>query len=246
MSSVQVKGLRYSGSVVADGVLRAIWRAGGEPVIVPLTIDSKLLQSVDGIVLPGGADINPARYGQHPDKTYSGADHLGQDDADARAIRLVDSLGVPALFICRGLQLWNVERGGSVHQHWKTNSVEHIDSIHTVDIEPNSLLAEVIGSTAGVPVSSYHHQSVDRVGDGLRVVARSDDACIEAIEDPSREIIAVQWHPEDRAETDPVDSALFSWIVQRAEAHRLAREAARVDDSGTGHLGSSTDMEERV
>ncbi|GAA1854866.1 gamma-glutamyl-gamma-aminobutyrate hydrolase family protein [Brevibacterium marinum] len=223
MSSGQVRGLRYSGSVVADAVLRSIAAAGGEPVIVPPVVDSGLYARVDGIVLPGGSDIDPGRYGQTPDESYAGTDLPDQDDADAVAIAAAENLGLPTLLICRGLQLWNVERGGTLFQHWPADGVDHIGQVHPVSVDAQSLLAEALGTSENVAVSSYHHQAVDELGRGLRVTSRGNDGCVEAVEDDEHTILAVQWHPEDRAETDPVDRALFEWIVVRAEEHSQRR-----------------------
>lgn len=223
MSSGQVRGLRHSGSVVADAVLRSIAAAGGEPVIVPPVIDSGLYSRVDGIVLPGGSDIDPKRYGQEPDESYAGTDKPGQDDADAVAIAAAENLCIPALLICRGLQLWNVERGGTLFQHWPASGVDHVGHVHPVSVEARSLLAEALGTSEGVNVSSYHHQAIDELGQGLRVTSRGTDGCVEAVEDDEHTILAVQWHPEDRAETEAVDAALFEWIVVRANEHRNSR-----------------------
>lgn len=223
MSSGQVRGLRHSGSVVADAVLRSIAAAGGEPVIVPPVIDSGLYSRVDGIVLPGGSDIDPKRYGQAPDEFYAGTDLAGQDDADAAAIAAAENLGIPALLICRGLQLWNVERGGTLFQHWPTSDVDHVGQVHPVSVEARSLLAEALGTTENVDVSSYHHQAIDELGRGLRATSRGFDGCVEAVEDEEHTILAVQWHPEDRAETDAVDAALFKWIITRANEYSKSR-----------------------
>lgn len=228
MSSGKVNGLRHSGSVVADAVLRAIAMAGGEPVVVPPVLDSGLLTRVDGIVLPGGSDIDPRRYGQKPDETYAGTDFDGQDQADARAIAAAEEQGIPTLLICRGLQLWNVERGGSLYQHWPESEVEHVGAVHSVEVAEDSRLSEALGLSGAAYVSSYHHQAIGRLGEGLQATARAADGCIEAVEDPKHEIVAVQWHPEDRAETDAVDSALFTWVVTRAAERMRSRLGAAV------------------
>ncbi|WP_420096468.1 gamma-glutamyl-gamma-aminobutyrate hydrolase family protein [Brevibacterium sediminis] len=228
MSSAKVNGLRYSGSVVADAVLRAIAAAGGEPVVVPPVLDSGLLSRVDGIVLPGGSDIDPRRYGQEPDETYAGTDFADQDRADAKAIAAAEEQGIPTLLICRGLQLWNVERGGSLFQHWPEAGVGHVGAVHAVEVTEGSRLADALGRAGAVDVSSYHHQAIDRLGEGLQVTARASDGCIEAVEDPNHAIVAVQWHPEDRAETEPVDSALFHWVVAQARDRMHSRIGAAV------------------
>lgn len=116
------------------------------------------------------------------------------------------------------MQLWNVERGGDMIQHWPQDPQEHVNTVHTVSVEPGSLLETALGSQdAPVTVSSYHHQAVGRVGDGLRVTSRAEDGAIEALEDASLKIVAVQWHPEDRAASVPSDQALFDWVVKEAQ-----------------------------
>jgi putative glutamine amidotransferase len=220
MWSKSVNGLRYSGSVVANAVLEAIVRAGGQPLMIFPGAEFCEWDLLDGLVLPGGSDINPARYRQEPDEQLSPTDFTGQDDADARAILAAETLGIPALLICRGMQLWNVERGGSMIQHWPTEPQEHIDTVHDVDITPGTQLAQALGGATTVDVSSYHHQAVGELGQDLQVVSRAEDGCIEALEDPQHRIVAVQWHPEDRAHHHPADHALFTWIVSAAEKHR--------------------------
>lgn len=244
MWSKNANGLRYSASVVANAVLAAIVRAGGSPVAV--YPDAPFDYSrVDGIVLPGGSDIAPARYGQTPiGDEVKVTDFPGQDDADARAIAAAEELGLPTLLICRGMQLWNVERGGTMHQHWESDSAEaqrtgHVGEVHDVALEPGSALAGVFDGAATVDVSSYHHQAVAELGRGLRVVARAHDGCVEALEDPSRDIIAVQWHPEDRADSVATDQRLFDWVVDRARARAASRGAATTDRGATPAVEST-------
>lgn len=220
MWSEQIQGLRFSGSVVANAVLEAIVRAGGEPVLVfPGTAFTRW-DLIDGMVLPGGSDIRPERYGQPVGEGLTLTDFRGQDDADARAIAWAEQSGVPSLLICRGMQLWNVERGGTMVQHWPTEPLQHTGTVHTVSVDPSSRLGQAFGGRPAVDVSSYHHQAVDRIGHGLAVVARADDGCVEALEDSRLEILAVQWHPEDRAGTVPTDQTLFDWVVAAARRHR--------------------------
>lgn len=228
MWSEQIRGLRFSGSVVANAVLEAIVRAGGEPVLVFPGQAFTRWDLIDGIVLPGGSDIQPDRYGQPPAEGLTLTDFRGQDDADARAIAWAEQSGVPSLLICRGMQLWNVERGGSMVQHWPTEPMQHTGTVHEVSVDPTSRLGRAFGGRSDVDVSSYHHQAVDRIGEGLAVVARAADGCVEALEDSSLEILAVQWHPEDRADTVPTDQALFDWVVDAARRHREDRD-------GPGH-----------
>ncbi|MBB5750580.1 gamma-glutamyl-gamma-aminobutyrate hydrolase family protein [Micrococcus sp. TA1] len=223
MWSDQIRGLRFSGSVVANAVLEAIVRAGGEPVLVFPGRAFSRWDLIDGLVLPGGSDIQPGRYGQPAAEGLTLTDFRGQDDADARAIAWAEQSGVPSLLICRGMQLWNVERGGTLVQHWPAEALQHTGTVHDIVADPASRLGTALGGASGVDVSSYHHQAVDRIGDGLEVVARAPDGCVEALEDRSLEIVAVQWHPEDRAQTVHTDQALFDWVVEAARNRRDAR-----------------------
>lgn len=218
MWSNSVHGLRFDGLAVATGVLQAIVEAGGEPVpLFPLSRMemAERLGVMDGIVIPGGADVNPARYGAEADERTGVTDYPGQDDADAQVIHACLQLDLPALMICRGMQLLNVEFGGSLQLHVPSEPLEHVGSIHQVAASPGSLLEAAWGA-GEQDVSSYHHQAVDRVGEGLQVTGRAPDGTIEALEVPGKRILAVQWHPEDRAGHHAGDRAMFDWVVSEA------------------------------
>lgn len=218
MWSSQIRGLRFSGSVVANAVLDSIARAGGDPLVVSPAMDTDAWAMAAGMVLPGGSDINPVRYGQVLDSTYAGSDYPSQDDSDARAITKAHQLGLPTLLICRGMQLWNVERGGTLVQHWPSEPIQHVGTIHDVQVTEDSRLAAALGHSGTVSVSSYHHQAVGALGRGLSVVSRAPDGCIEAVEDPAVNTVAVQWHPEDRATEVASDQALFEWVIEEAHS----------------------------
>lgn len=220
MWSDRIQGLRFSGSVVANAVLQAIVRAGGEPVVVFPGSAFTRWDMVDGMVLPGGSDIRPERYGQQASADLALTDLHEQDDADARAIAYAEENGLPSLLICRGMQLWNVERGGTMVQHWPATPLQHTGTVHEVTVDPASQLGGALGGRFSVDVSSYHHQAVDRIGRDLTVVARAADGCVEALEDPRRAVLAVQWHPEDSANTVSTDQALFDWVVEAARRRR--------------------------
>jgi putative glutamine amidotransferase len=167
-----------------------------------------------GLLLGGGLDLNPRLYSQekHPD-----ADEPN-DARDAMELRLLEEAltrGLPVLAICRGMQLFNVARGGSLVQHIAATDLHRVypddrgAPAHEVAIAEDSKLARALGTTRAF-VNSRHHQAVDRVGDGLVVTARSDDGMIEALELPgSPYALAVQWHPEDQAPRDSVQRRLF-------------------------------------
>jgi putative glutamine amidotransferase len=210
----------------------AVRSAGGEPIRwMPdvARVDADLC-GVDGILLSGGDDVDPGRYGQpaHPETELASSERDAYEIALARAAY---DRGVPVLAICRGLQVANVALGGSLHQHVPDvfgASVPHrlpVDGVtyrglidaHRLEIAAGSRLAEITGDA--LVTGSRHHQSVDRVGAGLRVVARSSDGVIEALETPgaTQFFLAVQWHPESTVALDDGASAgLFAALVRRA------------------------------
>ncbi|RRJ87638.1 gamma-glutamyl-gamma-aminobutyrate hydrolase family protein [Gulosibacter macacae] len=216
MWSAKIQGLRYAGSVAANAVLASIVRAGGDPILISPVGEFDSWDIIDGMVLPGGADIDPARYGAVADEHDWRTDFDGQDDADAATIAKAEELGIPTLLICRGMQLWNVERGGTMVQHLPDEPQNHVGTIHDVTIEAGTRLSAAVGGKTRIDTSSYHHQGLGEIGRGLNVIARADDGTVEAVEDPSLNIIAVQWHPEDRAADGGTDAALFDWVVAQA------------------------------
>lgn len=222
MWSAKIQGMRFAGAAVAVAVLAGIDRAGGEPVVLfPGSSESaaEQLARLDGVVIPGGADIDPRRYGSEPDEHYWPADHPGQDGYEAGLLRACLDSGIPTLAICRGMQLLNVIHGGTLVGHLAPGEIQHRGAEHPVTCEPGTLLAAVLGHTP-VRTSSYHHQAVERIGAGLRVAATAPDGVVEALEVPGASLLAVQWHPEDLAEASATDHALFSWVVEAARTRR--------------------------
>lgn len=209
----------------------AVRRGGGEPVLVPpgLADPAGLLDRLDGLVLAGGGDIDPARYGGPPhDAVYS--IHADRDESELALARLVIERGTPALAICRGMQILNVALGGSLHVHLPDvvdGTVVHRKdpelpqgmpepTPHELEVEAGSLVGEIMGATRVTPMS-WHHQAVERVGDGLRAVAHAPDGTIEALEHDTHPWLAiVQWHPELTAAGDQTQQRLFDALVQRA------------------------------
>ena len=222
---------------VPSPYIEALRRADARTVIVsPGETGSPedLLEPFDGLLLVGGGDVDPARYGQEP-----GPDLYGiEPDRDAFEIELLlaaDRVGMPTLCVCRGMQVMNVAYGGTLHQHLPGMQalLEHgvpvadTQTMHDVTASPGSRLL----GTAGVDVlacSSHHHQGIDRLGEGLVVSGRSADGLIEAIErvveDPETGtwMLGVQWHPEDTASTDPAQQAMFRALATMAK-HRGSR-----------------------
>jgi putative glutamine amidotransferase len=231
--SENVDVLRYSATLAAEAMCEAVWAGGGEPLVLhgpagdPAAELTARLRRFDGILLPGGADLGPGRYGQVPVPEVVGVVDF-QDDLDLAVAQTVVTEDLPTLAICRGMQVLNVALGGTLVQHLAPSSVHHVDPggrgecLHEVSVDPGTRLRQVVGQDR-IPVSSYHHQAVDRIGAGLRVVARADDGCVEALEHDSADVLAVQWHPEDTADRFPTDHALFADLAERASARRAER-----------------------
>jgi putative glutamine amidotransferase len=202
----------------------ALRQAGLEAVLAPPEQPVPSLHAVSGLVLTGGTDVNPARYGQAP--CLSAATY---DDArDSYEIELLQEAiwrDIPVLCICRGMQLLNVALGGALHQHIEGHEVRTADPsepVHDVVLQSGALVSGVLGSSPA-PVNSRHHQAVARVGTGLAMSARADDGAIEAIErDGSRFVVGVQWHPEDQLVRSPRQALLFSaFAAAVAGTHQL-------------------------
>lgn len=180
---------------------QALVAAGIEPVENVTT-----LAGLDGLVLTGGADVDPAFYGaaRHP---QTGEPDHDRDSLDSALLREALDRDLPVLAICRGLQLLNAALGGTLVQHIEGHRYPGQQEVHSITIESQSRLKSILEADDYV-VNSRHHQSVDQVASGLVVVARAPDQVIEALELPGKLfVLAVQWHPEDRP-TGP-DAKLF-------------------------------------
>ena len=202
---------RYAGVVSARALLESLWLAGADPVTLLAASDGMdwqaRLAGFDGVLLCGGADIDPARYGEseiHPE-VYD-VDAL-QDEADLSLADYCFAHGVPTLAVCRGLHVVNVLRGGTLVQHMDEH---HRHVVHDVVIERGPA-----GIDPGpITASCYHHPCIDRLGSGLEVVGRADDSTVEAVTiDSAGWAFGVQWHPEDTAREDPRQLGVFRALV---------------------------------
>ncbi len=191
----------------------ALRRAGLEPV--PISAERpRTLEGLDGLLLSGGTDIDPALYGQQP-HAQTGSPDRPRDALEIRLLREALDAGLPVLAICRGMQLFNVVHHGTLNQHL-ANADEHrvtsdpAGDVHAVTVVGRTRLASIL-EEGHCTVNSRHHQAVDVVGQGLIVTARSADGVVEALERPDLPFaIAVEWHPEDRCRLpDAVDHKLF-------------------------------------
>ncbi|MFI5800305.1 gamma-glutamyl-gamma-aminobutyrate hydrolase family protein [Streptomyces sp. NPDC051677] len=215
--------LRYAAEVNARALLEAVWRAGGEPVgIHPVDTDvARRLTRFDGVVLPGGGDLAPHRYGAAgAHRSVYDVDDL-QDAFDLEVARRALESGLPLLAVCRGLQVVNVALGGTLEQDMGGPELEHRHVVHPVEIRRGTLLEQTMG-VAKAEASCYHHQRVDLPGRGLDIAARAADGTVEALELPGARgwFTAVQWHPEDTAHEDPAQQRLFDTLIRAAHDGR--------------------------
>ena len=189
---------------------QALDRAGIQPVENVTT-----LAGLDGLLLAGGSDIDPARYGA-PRQPETGEPDPDQDSLETVLLREALERDLPVLAICRGHQLLNVVLGGTLAQHIEGHRHPEQPDVHPITIVSPSRLRSILGVDEFV-VNSRHHQGVDRLASGLEVVARAPDNVVEALELPGRRfVLAVQWHPEDR--TSGPDAKLFEAFRDAASA----------------------------
>ncbi|MFF7468806.1 gamma-glutamyl-gamma-aminobutyrate hydrolase family protein [Streptomyces sp. NPDC008092] len=217
--SATTSALRFAAEVNARALIEAVWRAGGEPASIhPADTDVPgRLARFDGVLLPGGGDLAPHRYGatETHDTVYD-VDDL-QDTFDLQVARHALESGLPLLAICRGLQAVNVALGGTLEQDMGGPDRTHRYLRHPVTVRPGSLVERALGEEK-TDASCYHHQRVDRLGTGLAVTASAADGTVEGLElaDAPGWFTAVQWHPEDTAHEDPVQQRLFDAFVRAA------------------------------
>ena len=217
--SASASALRYAAEVSARQLIEGVYAAGGEPLVMhPDGSDvTDRLGWADGVLLPGGGDLSGRWSGQGSHPTLYDVDEE-QDAFDLAVAAFALSQGIPLLSICRGTQVVNVGRGGTLIQDMDSHDSQikhHRHHVHDVTVE-ESRLRGIVGQ--GVEVSCYHHQCIDRLGEDLVVTARSEEGVIEAVEMPSAPgfYVGVQWHPEDTWRTDAKQLALFEALVAAA------------------------------
>jgi putative glutamine amidotransferase len=173
------------------------------------------LEGIEGLVLSGGLDLNPALYGQSPHPEAE-VPNDARDETELVLLRMALKADLPVLAICRGMQLFNVAAGGTLHQHidqcatHRRYDLEKRIPVHEVEVASGTHLAAILGDGPAM-VNSRHHQAVAQVGAGLTVSAVAPDGVVEGIEMPGKRFaVAVQWHPEDQAPHDPIQAKLFT------------------------------------
>ena len=228
---------REGDCTLAQGYYMSVLEAGGTPVVIPSYDNEKALVSIldtlDGLVLSGGADIDPDYLGEEPLDCISV--NPRRDAQELVLVRLAVERQIPILGICRGIQMLTAALGGKLYQDIKTQHgrpcIEHSQTIarglpsHDVKIEKDSLLHSLMG-TETLAVNSFHHQAVKEVPQGFRVTAMSEDGIIEGMESTTfRPILGIQWHPECFIlEADRTMMPIFNWLTEQAALFKRAKE----------------------
>lgn len=215
--------------------VRAIDRNGGVPVILPVPVEDPALMDpalavCDGLLIPGGCDVDPRYYGEPPHKDIGNI--IPELDAFwFHAVEYAKEHRIPILGVCRGMQLLNVAFKGSLYQdlgeraettNLHQQELRRETPVHKVLIEPGTHLHKILGVDSP-STNTMHHQAVKDPGKGLVVTAHSEDGVIEGIETPDGLIVAVQWHPEDLIDSVPVMNRLFKNLAECALEQRRAR-----------------------
>lgn len=224
----RVQGWAEDGVGLPARYVDALRRAGAQEALFLPELDDDagedLLARVDGLLLTGGGDLDPATYDDAASETVYGVSAV-RDACELALVRAAMARAVPTLAICRGHQVLAVALGAKLDQHItdRPGLLDHgkpgvVDGgrAHPVRVEPDSKLARAIGTTTPT-VSCHHHQAVMAIGPETRVVATADDGIVEGIELTGGDawIVGVQWHPEDTAGSDPTQQALFDTFVQQ-------------------------------
>ncbi len=219
--------------------VNAVADAGGLPLILPVLPNDaeQLMGMLDGVILSGGGDIHPDRFGRPLHPLTDGISHE-RDDLELRVFAAAREQSLPILGICRGLQLINVAMGGTLIQDipderpWSSQHRQHLDGLarddvsHPVDLLPGSQLARIYGETR-IMTNSYHHQAVDDLAEGLIITGRAEDGTVESFEiagDPF--LVAVQWHPETLYRRHTEHTRIFGAFVEAARRSRVEAVAS--------------------
>lgn len=213
----------------------AVEKNGGIPLILPVSGDLDQLHTTlplcDGLLLPGGEDVDPSLYGEGPHRCL-GEIRPAHDRFLLSGLSLAAELGLPCLGICKGMQIMAVHSGGTLYQdiysqlqgelllHCQHGQRDYL--VHQVSVKSGSHLYRILGQER-LSVNSMHHQSVHTLGPNMEVAALADDGIIEAIESPDGLMVGVQWHPEELTETSELMNRLFADLAERAAKRRSQR-----------------------
>ena len=227
--SEHATALRYEAEVTARALVRAVYAAGGEPVVihpsapgavVDVAAARERLWFADGILLPGGGDVAARWSDQQPHPSEYGVDEE-QDAFDLAVARVALVERIPLLAICRGNQIVNVALGGDLVQDMTDTTGTHLHRVHELRVVEDSPLGDVVGTST--TISCYHHQCIKMLGEGLVPAAYAADGVIEAVtlRDHDGWYLGVQWHPEDSAHEDQAQAGVFAHFVRAAADHAI-------------------------
>lgn len=231
-----VEGERPACWIMGQRYVEALRATGAAPILLPLlTNDPDAMRDIfarlDGVFLTGGVDVDPSRYGE-PKHPLCGTTDPDRDAVELMLLEYAMANGLPVLAVCRGIQILNVARGGTLYQDVTAQvpaAMKHdyfptpanpsrTYLAHDITVTPGSRLAAILGETV-VSVNSMHHQAIKDLADGLRPTAFAPDGIIEAVEGTNGQyLVAVQWHPEELADTQPGMRRLFASFVEAAAA----------------------------
>lgn len=213
---------------VKNDYIQSVVRAGAIPIVLPILSDNKLSEKlfdmVDGLILTGGGDLDPAFYGENSHKKL-GKVCRARDDFEFKLLDFAVKKNIPVFGICRGLQLINVYFGGTLYQDIslrKESCKKHFQkkkqssyAEHDIQIQKDSWISSFL--EPDISVNSYHHQSVKKLANGFKVTAIAKDGIIEAIEKQDKHLfcIGVQWHPERMSQNNPSMQQLFNEFVKK-------------------------------
>ncbi len=212
---------------VNSAYIQAVIQGGGTPILIPYMPTDQLftvIEQLDGIVIPGGIDIDPSRFGENPHPNCGEIDPIW-DELDLTAVGFGLERDISMLAICRGCQVLNVVLGGTLVQDIPSQISDPIKhrqeaprwfATHDITVQPASILGQIWGAMPQ-RVNSFHHQSIRKVGQGLRITATAPDGVIEAVESTQhRFVLGIQWHPELMIEHYPGARELFRHFIQSA------------------------------
>jgi putative glutamine amidotransferase len=226
--------------------VESLRRAGAVPVVIPPQPENarELVESLDGILLAGGDDCDPAVYGEEKHPTVEPMD-VRRQESDLTLAKVARERGIPTLGICLGVQVMNVAAGGTLIQDIDSQlqtEIEHVSepedrARHDVLIENDTRLASILGGNE-INVNSSHHQAINKIGEGLNVTAHAPDGIVEGLEDPRHPFyVGVQWHPEDMPREESA-SKIFRAFVEAARNYAERRHAASTEMSPAAASGS--------
>lgn len=220
------RDIDYPSQATNEDYIDAVIKADGVPVLLPICNDDMIeeqLNCIEGLIVCGGVDVNPLFYhdSYHFDQSESS---YRRDEYEFKLIKKCIQKGIPILGICRGHQMINIVLGGTLYQDNKMLSstvMQHQQKerkeypSHSIKVDKESFLYQILGEQ--YYVNSLHHQSIAQLGKGLRIVAKSDDQIVEAIQHEDLCIWGVQFHPEMMHNRDPQMQNIFNWFVQQCE-----------------------------